>query len=152
MVAATVRSICEQPDRAAAARLRPVGETLAGRFPAVGRLLEAAEGALLTLFDFPAAHRRPISSTNPLERLNKAPKRRRAVVGIVPNRAAVLRLFSALRAEQHDAWLVGTRSVSEPSMRRVLHPTDAPTTQLEAHAASSAAPPNHTAALRISTT
>jgi putative transposase len=140
MVAATVRSVFEQPDRAtAAARLRQVCETLAGRFPAVVELLEEAEGEILTFLDFPAAHRRQVYSTNPLERLNKELKRRSAVVGIFPNRAAVLRLFSALLAEQNDEWLVGKRYLSEASLRLVLQPPDEsmspPTMHLEVHAA-----------------
>jgi len=123
MVAATVRSIFEQPDRAAAAtRLRQVCETLASRFPAVVQLLDEAEGEILTFLDFPAAHRRQVYSTNPLERLNKELKRRSAVVGIFPNRAAVLRLFSALLTEQNDEWLVGHCYFSEASMRLVLQP------------------------------
>ena len=45
LVAATVRSIFEQPDRAAAeAQLRHVCETLAKRFPAVVQLLEGGRG------------------------------------------------------------------------------------------------------------
>ena len=125
MVAATVRSIFEQPDRAAAeAQLRHVCETLAKRFPAVVQLLEEAEGEILTFFDFPSEHRRQIASTNPLERLNKELKRRSAVVGIFPNRSAVLRLFCALLAEQNDEWLVGRRYFSETSLRKVLRPPE----------------------------
>ena len=125
MVAATVRSIFEQPDRAAAeAQLRHVCETLAKRFPAVVQLLEEAEGEILTFFDFPPEHRRQVASTNPLERLNKELKRRSAVVGIFPNRPAVLRLFCALLAEQNDEWLVGRRYFSETSLRKVLRPPE----------------------------
>jgi transposase-like protein len=125
MVAATVRSIFEQPDRAAAeAQLRHVCETLGQRFPAVVQLLEEAEGEILTFLDFPAEHRRQVASTNPLERLNKELKRRSAVVGIFPNRPAVLRLFCALLAEQNDEWLVGRRYFSETSLRKVLRPPE----------------------------
>lgn len=131
MVAATVRSIFEEPDRAAAAaRLRQVCATLEARFPAVVRLLEDAEGEVLTFFDFPAEHRRQVASTNPLERLNKELKRRSAVVGIFPNRLAVLRLFSALLAEQNDEWLVGRRYFSEGSLRKLLQPDDEATPSL----------------------
>ncbi len=41
-------------------------------------------------------------------------------MGIFPNRAAVLRLFSALLAEQTDEWLVGRHYFSEVSMRPLL--------------------------------
>jgi putative transposase len=121
MVAATVRTIFDQPDRAAAeAQLLQVVEALGERFPAVTHLLLEAEGEILTFYDFPPEHRRQISSTNPLERLNKELKRRSAVVGIFPNRAALLRLFGALLAEQNDEWLVaGHRYMSEMSMRKL---------------------------------
>lgn len=117
MVAATVRTIFEQPDRAAArAQLRQICATLAGRFPKVVGLIEAAEDEILTFYDFPREHWRQIYSTNPLERLNKELKRRSVVVGIFPNRAAVLRLFGARLAEQMDEWLVGHRYFSLGSM------------------------------------
>jgi len=137
MVAATVRTIFEQPNRAAAeTQLLVVIETLQARFPHVVQLLEEAEGEILTFYDFPAEHRRQIYSTNPLERLNKELKRRSAVVGIFPNRGAVMRLFGALLAEQNDEWLVGHRYFSETSMRKLLVMTnEASPPQLEDQAA-----------------
>jgi len=123
MVAATVRTIFQQPDRASAQRqLREVCKTLQARFPQAVALLEDAEEAVFTFYDFPAEHRRQIYSTNPLERLNKELKRRSAVVGIFPNRAAVIRLLGALLAEQNDEWLVGRHYFSETSMHKLLHP------------------------------
>jgi putative transposase len=138
MVAATVRTIFDQPDRAAAeAQLLQVVEALGERFPAVTQLLLDAEGEILTFYDFPPEHRRQIYSTNPLERLNKELKRRSAVVGIFPNRAAVLRLFGALLAEQNDEWLVaGHRYMSEVSMRTLFRPPEEEmSAQLEAKTA-----------------
>src|SRR3712207_282809 len=68
MVAATVRTIFEQPDRAAArAQLRQVCASLEARFPKVVALVEEAEGDILTFYDFPREHWRQIYSTNPLE-------------------------------------------------------------------------------------
>ncbi len=122
MVAATVRTIFDQPDRQTAeAPLLQVVEALEGRFPAVTQLLLDAEGEILTFYDFPLEHRRQVHSTNPLERLNKELKRRSAVVGIFPNRRAVLRLFGALLAEQNDEWLVSAhRYMSETSLHKLF--------------------------------
>lgn len=121
MVAATVRTIFEQPDRQAAqAQLAHVVGVLSERFPRVVRLLEDAEEEVFTFYDFPVAHRRQIYSTNPLERLNKELKRRSAVVGIFPTRAAVLRLLGAVLVEQSDEWQVGRHYFSETSMRQLL--------------------------------
>jgi putative transposase len=136
MVAATVRTIFQQPDRRAAQeQLARVVEMLQERFPHAVALLVEAEEEVLTFYDFPAEHRRQIASTNPLERLNKELKRRSAVVGIFPNRAAVLRLLGAILAEQNDEWLVGRRYFSEGSMRKVLGPAEEATPSLEAPAA-----------------
>jgi putative transposase len=122
MVAATVRTIFDQPDRATAeAQLLQVVEALGERFPTVTQLLLDAEGEILTFYDFPPEHRRQVYSTNPLERLNKELKRRSAVVGIFPNRQAVVRLFATLLAEQNDEWLVaGHRYMSEISLRKLF--------------------------------
>jgi len=123
MVAATVRTIFEQSSRQAAqTQLRQVVGLLAERFPRVVRLLAEAEEEVFTFYDFPLAHRRQVYSTNPLERLNKELKRRSAVVGIFPNRAAVLRLLGAVLAEQSDEWRVGRHYFSEVSMRQLLEP------------------------------
>jgi transposase-like protein len=138
MVAATVRTIFDQPDRAAAeAQLVQVLAALQARFPAVTQLVLEAEGEILTFYDFPPEHRRQIYSTNPLERLNKELKRRSAVVGIFPNRGAVLRLFGALLAEQNDEWLVaGHRYMSEMSLRKLfVQPEEEMLVQLEAKTA-----------------
>ena len=136
MVAATIRTIFQQPDRRAAqAQLAHVVATLEDRFPKVVPLLVEAEEEILTFYDFPPEHWRQVYSTNPLERLNKELKRRSAVVGIFPNRDAVLRLLGAVLAEQNDDWLVGRRYFSEASMRKVLRPPDEERIDVEATAA-----------------
>jgi hypothetical protein len=91
--AATVRTVCEQPHRQTAHRQPAQGWLLlAERFPAVVRRLESAEEERLPFDDVPRPHRRQISRTNPLERLNKDLQRRSAVGGHrpPPGRRAVL--------------------------------------------------------------
>lgn len=45
-------------------------------------------------------------------------------MGIFPNPAAVLRLFTALLAEQTDEWLLERHYFSQTTMRAVLLPPD----------------------------
>ncbi len=123
-VAAVVRTIFAQPDHASAlAQLRRVVEGLRPRFPAAATRLEEAAEDVLAYLHFPAAHRRQLHSTNPLERLNQEIKRRTHVVGIVPTRGALLRLVGAILLEQDDEWAVADRRYfSAASMRQLLQP------------------------------
>jgi transposase-like protein len=77
--------------------------------PAVARKLDEEIADCLACFDFPAAHRPRIRTTNGLERLNQELKRRTRVVRIFPNREAVCRLVTALAMEQSEEWISGRR-------------------------------------------
>ena len=120
-VAAIVRMIFAEPDhKSAMSQLKKVAQTLRKRFPQAAELLEDAAEDLLSHLHFPPEHRRRLHSTNPLERLHKEIKRRTYVVGIFPNRAALLRLVGTLLAEQDDEWQVADRRYfSVGSMQRI---------------------------------
>ena len=77
--------------------------------PQVAAKLEEDLEDCLACFEFPAAHRSRIRTTNGLERLNQELKRRTRVVRIFPNRAAVERLVTALALEQSEEWVSGRR-------------------------------------------
>ena len=110
LVATTVRTIFQQPSAAEVhAQHARVVEQLEGRFPEAAAMLAEAAPEVLAFTAFPVAHWRQIWSNNPQERLNREIRRRTDVVGIFPNRAAVVRLVGAVLAEQHDEWAVARR-------------------------------------------
>lgn len=110
LVATLVRSIFAQPDaKTTWAHHGQVVEQLEKRFPEAARMLDEAGAELLSFTAFPKAHWKQIWSNNPQERLNKELRRRSDVVGIFPNREAVIRLMGAVLAEQHDEWVVTRR-------------------------------------------
>ncbi len=109
-VATMVRTIFAQPDADTTwAQLRRVLDDLAPRFPAAAALLEDAQHELLAFSAFGRDHWRQLWSTNPQERLNRELRRRSDVVGIFPDRSAIVRLIGAVLAEQHDEWQVTNR-------------------------------------------
>src|SRR5215831_8719810 len=100
---AALRTIFAQPDhRSALAQLQKVADGLRARFAPAAALLEEAAEDVLAHRHFPVEHRARLHSTNPLERLHKEIKRRSAIVGIFPNRTALLRFVGAILAEQDD--------------------------------------------------
>jgi putative transposase len=120
MVATVVRSIFEQPSAEEVwAQHARVVEQLAPRFPDAAAMLADAAHEVLAFTHFPQQHWRKIRSNNPQERLNLEIRRRTDVVGIFPNRAAIIRLVGAVLAEQHDEWLAGRRYLADESLRLI---------------------------------
>ena len=124
MVAATMRTIFAQPDgQGARETMARICRLFERRFPKLVALLQEAEVDILAFHGFPAEHRRQIWSTNSLERLNREVTRRCEVVGIFPNRQALLRLIGAVLEEQNDEWAVMRRYFSQESMNKLLEPS-----------------------------
>lgn len=112
-VATLVRSIFAQPDAETvhAQHVQVVGQ-LEGRFPQAAQMLDEAGAELLAFTAFPKSVWKQIWSNNPLERQNKEIRRRTDVVGIFPNREAIIRLVGAVLAEQNDEWAISRRYMS----------------------------------------
>jgi len=107
-VAQTIRSVFDCPDRASAeARLKTVVAAQATTAPKLATWMEENLPQGLTAFAFPAAHRRRLRTSNPLERVNMELKRRTRVAGLFPNEASLMRLVSALLAETSEEWETG---------------------------------------------
>lgn len=117
MVLAATRLVFQQPDKErATGELRALVDRLTPRLPRAAELLASAEEEILAHMDFPREHWPRLSSTNPLERLNKEIARRTRVVGIFPTRESLIRLAGALLAEQSDEWAVSRRYMGQGSL------------------------------------
>ena len=142
-VATMVRTIFDQPDAASVrAQFGRVVEAIEARFPDAATHLDDARDDLLAFTGFPHEIWRQIWSNNPQERLNKEIRRRTDVVGIFPNRAAIIRLVGAVLAEQTDEWTEQRRYMGIELLtkaRLTLVDTDTPADQTEPAAAAIAA-------------
>jgi transposase-like protein len=102
---ADLRAVFNAPSRAEAERLLGLMVSkYAPMAPKLAAWLEANVPEGLTVFDFPAEHRRRLRTNNSLERLNREIKRRTRVASIFPNEASLLRLATAVLMEIDDEW------------------------------------------------
>lgn len=104
-VAADIRAVFEAMDRSEAdALLRRMVQKYEQTAPKLASWMEQNLPEGLTVFAYPASHRRLLRTSNGLERVNREVKRRTRVASIFPNEAACLRLISAVLMEISDDW------------------------------------------------
>jgi len=117
LVATLVRTIFAQPDAEQVwAQHARVVEQLTEKFPDAAVFLDEAGPDVLAFTSFPKEHWKQIWSNNPQERLNREMRRRTDVVGIFPNRDAVVRLIGSVLAEQNDEWAVTRRYMAAEAL------------------------------------
>jgi putative transposase len=108
VVAADIRAIFAASDRDEADRLlKRTVEKYQQSMPKLSAWMETALPEGLTVFAYPASHRRLLRTTNGVERVNKEIKRRTRVAGLFPNEASCLRLVSAILMEISEDWQTG---------------------------------------------
>ena len=89
----------------------------AAKYPKLCEWVEEAIEETFAFYSLPPQHHKHLKSTNMLERYNEELKRRTHVVRIFPNAASCLRLVRAMAAEQHEAWIEGTRYLNMELLR-----------------------------------
>lgn len=110
-LARLLQEVFTQDSRAAAL---PLLREIALRFASSPRLVERLrmeEESFLAFYDFPAWHRRRISSLTCLTRARADLLRHCRLIGIFPDAASLLRLCGAMLMEHNDEWIAGPRYV-----------------------------------------
>ncbi|HEX8758909.1 MAG TPA: IS256 family transposase [Pseudonocardiaceae bacterium] len=132
-VRALLHSVYDQPDAASVhAQFDRILDALSEKLPTVAEHLDAARADVLAFTAFPKQIWRQIWSNNPQERLNREIRRRTDVVGIFPDRNALIRLVGAVLAEQHDEWIEGRRYLGLDVLAKArLHPVPHPCASTE---------------------
>ncbi|GAW35826.1 transposase, Mutator family [Roseovarius sp. A-2] len=93
----------------------------------VAKRMDEAKHDVLTCTAFDESLRSKLHSTNSLERINKEIKRRTNIVGIFPNREAVIHPVRALMLEQNDEWAVSRRYMPVKKLTAMCNDADTAT-------------------------
>ena len=113
---ADLRAVFNAPNRAEADRLLAMTvQKYHAAAPKLAGWFECNVPEGLTVFEFPAEHRRRLRTNNALERLNREIKRRTRVATLFPNEASLLRLATAVLMEIDEEWQTEKRYLPKKS-------------------------------------
>jgi putative transposase len=119
-IATALRSIFAQVTSAAAKRA--AAEFIAAYAKPLAKavaIFQAGVDDALAFLAFPLEHHRKISTTNPIEHLNREIRRRTRSIGVFPSVASALRIITMILVEQHEEWMVGRKYMSPESLEFV---------------------------------
>jgi transposase-like protein len=103
-VAKDLRHVLDAADRPEAHRRLTAMADRYRHWPKLADWLEVNVPESFAVYDLPEGHRKPMRTSNMLERLNAEIARRTRVVGVFPHEDSLLRLVTALAVEQSEEW------------------------------------------------
>jgi transposase-like protein len=118
-IAEAMRDIFNSPNLEMALEMkRRTIEKYRKRAPEFARWLEGNVDEGLTIYQFPAEHRKKLRTSNGIERVNKEIKRRTRVAVLFPNPASALRLVTGVIIEIHEDWVTGRQYLDMSTLLR----------------------------------
>lgn len=118
-IAEVIREIFNSPNLEMALEMkRRAIEKYQKKAPEFARWLEANVDEGLTIYQFPAEHRKKLRTSNGIERVNKEIKRRTRVAVLFPNPASALRLVTGVIIEIHEDWVTGRQYLDMNALLR----------------------------------
>jgi len=82
-------------------------------------VLDSGFDDAMTVMLLPEAMRRPMRTSNYIERLNREVKRRTKAIGIFPSESSALRLAGAFLMEENDRWSAKRKLYYRPAVREL---------------------------------